>query len=79
MARSKQDELVKELDSKHSEISDISCKAREQIDIVRKDLDAVTNEKNKLENDNNELRKQNSVSIRMYKLVKSVSGVLYVC
>jgi len=63
MARSKQNELVRELDAKHSEISNITCKAREQVDKIQKDLDAATDQKNKLEHHNNELEKQNAVSL----------------
>lgn len=61
--RSSRDDLIKDLDAKNAEISDMMTKAKEH-------LDKITAEKGKLEIEYTELKKTNAVSILcMYQRV----------
>ena len=58
MMRSARDDLLKDLDAKNTELSDMMTKAKEH-------LDKITADKDKLEIEYAELQKSNTVSIRI--------------
>ena len=60
--KSSRDNLIKDLDAKNAEMSDMMTKAKEH-------LDKITAEKDKLEIEYTELKKSNTVSICMYQHV----------
>ena len=60
--KSSRDDLIKDLDAKNAEMSDMMTKAKEH-------LDKITAEKDKLKIEYTELKKSNTVSICMYQHV----------